>query len=132
MPGALHRSRSLAGAGLLVLVACASTRTSANSALEPRFVAVHNALAAMGLAQVGPIQEGTLGEGRETRVTMPLPAGCLTVVAIGGDGVRDLDASLLDPRGVPIAHDTTSEPQAVLRPCLEAADAYVLVVKAAS
>jgi len=84
----------------------------------------------MGLAQVGPIEQGTLREGREARVLLSLPAGCLTIVAIGGDGVRDLDATLLDGRGHPLAHDTTSEPQAVLRPCLEAADSYPLVVKA--
>jgi hypothetical protein len=100
-----------------------------SGALEPRFVAVHNALAAMGLAQVGPIREGTLAEGREARVPLELPAGCTTIVAIGGDGVRDLDVTLLGPQGAPAAHDTTSEPQAVLRACFEAADSYVLVLR---
>ncbi len=132
MPRVSHRSRISVCALLLLLVACSSTRTAGSGALEPRFVAVHNALAAMGLVQVGPIQEGTLGEGREVRVALQLPAGCLTIVAIGGDGMRDVDATLLDSRGAPLAHDTTAEPQAVLRPCVEAADAYVLVVKAAS
>ncbi len=117
----------------LLIAACASTRASGgNGALEPRFVAVHNALSAMGLVQVGAIQEGTLGEGREARVALQLPAGCLTIVAIGGQGMRDLDAKLLDSREAPLAHDTTSEPQAVLRPCLEAPDTYVLVIRAAA
>jgi hypothetical protein len=107
-------------------------RNAEDSALEPRFVAVHNALAAMGLAQVGPIQQGILGESRETRVAMPLPAGCVTVVAIGGDGIRDVDATLFDPKGAPIAHDTTSEPQAVLRACLDATETYVLVLRVVS
>jgi hypothetical protein len=117
--------------GLLVFAACASTR-SGGGALEPRFVAVHNALAAMGLAQVGPIQQGSLAEGQAVRVTLQLPAGCVTVAAIGGDAMHDVDATLLDPRGSSVAHDTTNEPQAVLRTCVETADAYVLVVKAAS
>jgi hypothetical protein len=125
------RQRAAASAGLLALAACASTR-SQGGALEPRFVAVHNALAAMGLAQTGPIHEGTLAEGREARVPLELPAGCTTIVAVGGDGVRDIDVTLLGPQGAPTAHDTTSEPQAVLRTCLEAPDAYVLVVKAAA
>jgi hypothetical protein len=112
-------------------VACVSTRAP-GGALEPRFVAVHNALAAMGLAQVGPIREGALAEGREARVPLELPAGCTTIVAIGGDGVRDLDITLLGPQGAPAAHDTTNEPQAVLRACFEAPDAYVLVVRVVS
>jgi hypothetical protein len=123
------RSRAAVIVGVLVTVACASARAP-NGALEPRFVAVHNALAAMGLAQVGPIREGTLAEGREARVPLDLPAGCTTIVAIGGEGVRDLDVTLLGPQGAPVAHDTTNEPQAVLRACFEAGDAYVLVVRA--
>ena len=113
-----------------MLAACASTRDGATGALEPRFMAVHNALAAMGLAQVGPIQQGVLGEGQTARVTLDLPAGCVTVAAIGGAGVRDIDATLLDAQQAPLAHDTTTEPQAVLRPCLESAGTYVLAVKA--
>ncbi len=93
---------------------------------------MHNALAAIGLAQVGPILEGNLGEGRETRLPLELPAGCTTVVAVGGDGVRDLDVTLLGPQGAPVAHDTTNEPQAVVRACFDAPDAYVLVVRAAA
>jgi hypothetical protein len=114
------------------LAACAVTREVGSGALEPRFVAVHNALAAMGLAEVGPIHEGSLAEGQEARVALDLPSGCTTVVAFGGEGVRDVDATLRDARGQAIAHDTTREPQAVLRACVDGADAYVLVVKAAS
>ncbi len=125
--------RIAAGVILLgVLAACSATREGASGALEPRFVAVHNALAAMGLAQVGPIHEGSLAEGQEARVPLDLPSGCTTVVAFGGEGVRDVDATLRDAHGEAIAHDTTSEPQAVLRACVDGADAYVLVVKAAS
>ncbi len=127
-----RRTGLAACACLLLLAACASTRESGTGALEPRFMAVHNALAAMGLAQVGAIQQGMLGEGQTARVTLDLPAGCVTVAAIGGAGVRDLDATLLDAHDAPLAHDTTAEPQAVLRPCLESAGTYVLAVKASA
>src|ERR1035438_997744 len=134
MPRVRHRSdvHVLASFTLLgaLFVACASARDS--GALEPRFVAVHNALTAMGLAQVGAIQQGSLAEGQTTRLSLDLPAGCVTVAAIGGTGVRDVDATLFDSRGAPLAHDTTAEPQAVLRPCLESADTYVLAVKLAA
>jgi hypothetical protein len=130
MPRARPRPRTLL-AGLLLVGACASTRDG-GGALEPRFIAVHNALAAMGLVQIGAIQQGALGEGQTARVTLDLPAGCVTVAAIGGAGLRDIDATLLDAREAPLAHDTTTEPQAVLRPCLESGGTYVLAVKATS
>jgi hypothetical protein len=116
--------------GLTLAFACGSTR--GGSGLEPRFVAVHNALAAMGMAQIGPIEQGTLDEGHEAKIPLRLPAGCVTIVAMGGENMRDVDAALLDTRGAALAHDTTTEPQAVLRGCLESADTYVLVVKAAA
>jgi hypothetical protein len=132
MPTTRLRPRIAACIGLSCVVACAAVRSTGGGALEPRFVAVHNALAAMGLAQVGPIHEGSLAEGQEARVPLDLPAGCTTVVAIGGDGVRDLDVTLTDAHGRAIAHDTTSEPQAVLRACVDAADTYALGVRAAA
>ena len=115
-----------------VASACAATRGGVAVVLEPRYVAVHNALAAMGLAQVGPLHEGVLAEGREARVALDLARGCSTVAVVAGEGVRDIDAQLLDSSGRPLAHDTTSEPQAVLRACMEAPDSGVLVLKAAS
>lgn len=132
MPRARRRPRIAALFLLLVLfAACASTRDGGGP-LEPRFVAVHNALAAMGLAQVGAIQQGTLAQGQTARVSLELPAGCVTVAAIGGAGIGDVDATLADASGAPMAHDTTTEPQAVLRPCLATAGVYVLTVKAAA
>ncbi|MDP9000220.1 MAG: hypothetical protein M3O46_08935, partial [Myxococcota bacterium] len=125
-------SRVVLTSGVALVIACASARGPGGAVLEPRFVAVHNALAAMGLAQVGPIHEGVLAEGRDARVALELSAGCTTIAAVGGDGVRDLDVKLLDSRGHSIAHDTTSEPQAVLRTCIETADTFVLVVKLAA
>ncbi len=109
-----------------VAAACHATRTGE---LEPRYVAVHNTLAAMGLAQVGPIQQGSLAEGRESRLRLDLAAQCTTIVAMGGPGVRDLDVALLDPDEKAVAHDTTKEPQATLRTCPERAGRYTLVVK---
>ena len=76
--------------------ACTGTRAPASATLEPRYVAVHNALAAMGLAQIGPLHEGALAQGQETRVSLELPAGCSTVVAVGGGGIRDVDVSVQD------------------------------------
>ncbi len=120
--------RAAVGFALLSVAACASTR---GAEIEPRYVAVHNALAAMGLAQVGPVQRGSLAAGREARLPIELAAQCTTIVALGGAGVADLDATLLDPDGKPVAHDTTKDAQAVVRACVDRPGAYVLVVRMA-
>jgi hypothetical protein len=116
--------------GTLAAAACGAARDAAD--VEPRFLAVHNALAATGLAQVGPVQRGTLAEGREARLRLDLGAQCTTIVTLGGAGVRDVDVSLLDVEDKPVAHDTTRDPEAVVRACPEAAGRYTLVVKMAS
>jgi hypothetical protein len=130
MPSLLGQSWAFGGA-LVLSAACASSRVTGGGLLEPRFVAVHNTLASMGLAQVGPIHEGVIDEGIEQRVALPLPAGCFTIVVMGGAGLRDIAASLIDSRGGPLAHDTSGQSQAVLRPCVDSGDTYVLAVKAA-
>jgi hypothetical protein len=109
----------------LLAPACNATHTGE---LEPRYVAVHNTLAAMGLAQIGPIQQGSLAEGREARLRLDLGANCSTIVVIGSAGVRDVDVALLDADDKPVAHDTTKEPQATVRTCPETAGHYTLVV----
>ena len=128
MHRAIGGTIALLAAGVIA-VACAVPRTGE---LEPRYVAVHNTLAALGLSQVGPIQQGSLAEGRESRMRVDLGPPCSTIVAIGGPGVRDLDVSLLDADDKPVAHDTTKEPQATLRTCPAAAGHFTLVVKMAA
>lgn len=127
-----HRVAAIAAFALAVACGPRTSGAGGSGALDARFVAVHNALAGMGLAQIGPLQEGALRSGAEARSTLPLAAGCVAIVALGGEGIADLDASLLDGHGKPLAHDTTTGPEAVLRTCLDADDSYVLVVKAAS
>ena len=114
----------------LLVGACGATPRGGE--LEPRYVAVHNALAAMGMAQVGPFVQGSLAEGREERVSLELQAECTTIVAIGGRGVRDVDLTLTTGTGDPIAHDVSREPEATLRACVETAGHYTLVVRMAA
>ncbi len=97
--------------------------------LEPRYVAVHNTLAAMGLVQVGPIHQSALAEGRDARFAVELPPQCVTVVAIGAPGVRDLDLTLLDADDKPLARDVTKDPQATVRACPDKGGRFSVVVK---
>jgi len=128
-----HRSplaRGVVAASGLALGAgsCATSRPA--EGLDPRYVAVHNALAATGLAEIGPIRSGPLAEGREARVSLELAAPCTTLVAMGTDGVRDLDVTLLDPRGVVVGHDASREAQAAVRACVDGAGTFTVILKA--
>lgn len=112
-----------------VAVACSASRSGE---LEPRYVAVHNALSATGLVQIGPVQQGSLAEGRDQRLHLDLGAGCSTVVVLGGPGVRDLDVALLDADDKPLVRDTTLAPQATVRACPEVGGRFTLAVRMAA
>jgi hypothetical protein len=111
----------------VVLAACAGARSQTD--LEPRYVAVHNTLVAMGLAETGPIQQASIAEGRDAKLKLDLPLGCTTVVVLGGPGVKDVHASVEDAQGNSIAKDSGTGPEAAVRACVPAAGAYVLAVK---
>ena len=98
--------------------------------MEPRFVAVHNALSAMGLSQTGTISEGSLAEGTQARIPVELEAGeCYTFVALGTKTVRDLGLRLVDPDDEELATDLSHDRQTALQGCPETNGQYTLVVK---
>lgn len=113
------------------LASAAALSCSGNRGGDPsaRFFAVHNAMRAMGLSDLGAVSQGVLGEGQEVRLTEKLPAGCATFVALGGAGARDVALTLIDPDGHAIAKDDTQDAEAAMRACVDQPGAYVLVVK---
>jgi len=117
---------ALAACGMLVgIVGCGGS----SARLEPRYVAVHNTMAAMGLAQTGAINEGSLAEGGVARSTQHLDAGqCYTYVAFGGDSVENLDVRVLDDAGTALASDATNDRQAAVRVCPDYAGDYQVVL----
>jgi hypothetical protein len=124
-------SHLLAGfAALIGIGSCATTRGT--DGLDPKYVAVHNALAATGLAEIGPIRRGPLPEGGEVRVTLDLATPCTTIVVMATEGVHDLDVKLLGPGGTPVGHDASHEPQAAVRACIESSGPFTLVLTAGS
>lgn len=124
------RVRILAIACVFVVGVLACVTSS--QAVNPRFLALHNAFSAMGLAQVGPVQQGSLVEGREARLPIELQAQCTTVVAMGGSGVRDLGLIVQDDTGNALGHNTTHDSQAVVRVCVERAGTYTMLVRMAA
>lgn len=111
------------------LVSCGGT----DAQMEPRFVAVHNAMTAMGLAQTGAISEGSLPEGAEATVTADIGAGdCHTFVALGTSQVRDLDVRIVDEAGTELGRDTTHDRQAAAQVCPDASGTYQVIVRMAA
>ena len=114
------------------VVASALACVSSSPSVDPRFLALHNAFSAMGLAQVGPVQQGSLVEGREARLPLDLQAQCTTVVAMGAAGVRDIDLVVQDEAGNALGHDATHDSQAVVRVCVDKPGTYTMLVKMAA
>ncbi|MBX3248733.1 MAG: hypothetical protein KF901_16265 [Myxococcales bacterium] len=97
--------------------------------LEPRFVAVHNTMSAMGLAQTGPISEGSLPEGGEVRLDVRLePGRCTTFLALGSSSVRDLDIRVVGEGDREIGRDVTHDRQAAAQVCPDRAGDYQVIV----
>lgn len=98
--------------------------------LEPRYVAVHNAMTAMGLSQSGSISEGSLAEGGESVVTsMMTPGTCYTILALGSGSVADIDVVVRDASGNEVAHDATSDGQAAAQFCPSYGGEFTLAVR---
>ncbi|MEZ4251688.1 MAG: hypothetical protein R3B99_26025 [Polyangiales bacterium] len=110
---------------LLALSACGG----GSSQLEPRYVAVHNAMSAMGLAQTGAISQGSLPEGAEARLDVHLVSGtCTTFVALGSSGVSDLDLRVVGEGDRELGRDTTHDRQAAAQVCADREGDYQVVV----
>ncbi|MBX3274794.1 MAG: pre-peptidase C-terminal domain-containing protein [Sandaracinaceae bacterium] len=132
----MTKSKSPALAALSISVALALAFPGCgggNVRLTPSFVAVHNTMTSMGLAQSVEIEEGSIGEGESRFVRRRLRAGdCYTLVAFGADGVNDIDLVVKDERGEPVASDNTSGSQASVQFCPEADGEYEIAVRMAS
>ncbi len=117
------------GAILLAIASCGAGAPP----IDARYVAIHNAMAATGLVQSGEISQGSLSEGGEVSLQMPMGAGeCYTIVGLGSDGVRDLDVIVRDPSGNEIARDHSQDPQAATRLCPPYSGRFEIIVRMAS
>lgn len=98
--------------------------------MDPRFVTLHNTMAAIGMTQSGSISEGSLPEGGEAHFDGHLdPGNCYTVVALGAGGVANLDVSITDEAGTDIAHDSTEDGSAAVQFCPQYPAQYRISVR---
>ena len=86
--------------------------------MEPRYVALHNTMTALGLVQSGGLSQGNLSEGQESVTPVALqPGDCVTFVALGEGGVGDVDVIVRDEAGNDLARDGTADAQAATQFC---------------
>lgn len=98
--------------------------------MDPRFVTLHNTMAALGMTQSGSISEGSLAEGTEAHFDGRLdPGQCYTVVALGSDGVANLDVVITDEAGNDVAHDATQDGEAAVQFCPQYPAQYRISVR---
>lgn len=123
---------ALARLSRLAALALVASCGGGSSQLDPRFVAVHNAMTATGLVQSGEISQGSLAEGGEATIRMRLsPGDCTTIVGLGTDGISDLDVVVRDSSGNEIARDRSQDPQAAAQVCAPYAGEFEVIVRAA-
>ncbi|HJL15993.1 MAG TPA: hypothetical protein RMH99_10065 [Sandaracinaceae bacterium LLY-WYZ-13_1] len=114
----------------LTMAAVTSSCGGGSVRLTPSYVAVHNTMTAMGLAQSGEISEGSLPEGGVARMTTRFRAGdCYTIVAFGDDGVSDMDVVVMDDAGTEVATDRTTDSQAAAQFCPDVDGEYRVAVR---
>ena len=100
--------------------------------MDPRFVALHNAMAVSGLVQAGEISQGSLPEGAEAVVRVSLQAGaCSTFVALGTEGVSDLDLHVRALDGRDLVGDRTQDAAAAVRFCAPFRGEFDVVIRMA-
>ena len=128
----MDRGSRIAAAAAAVALA-ASGCGGSEGQLEPRFVALHNAMQAMGMSRLGAISEGSLPEGAEARIETELAGGeCYTFVALGDERVEDVDLRIVSESGEEIGRDTTYDRHAAAQVCPEDGASYQIVVRMAS
>jgi hypothetical protein len=98
--------------------------------MEPRYVALHNTMAAMGFVQSGGLNQGALSEGGESVTPVDLrPGDCVTFVALGESGVGDVDVIVRDEAGNELARDRTQDAQAATQFCPPFAGRFQVAVR---
>ena len=117
----------------MVVLACGCAGAN-KPASDPyaRYFSVHSALQTSGLTQVGGVNRGQLAPQQTAQVPIELTSECITVVALGGEGVQDLQLTVNNEQGKAVAKEELAGPDASLRVCAEQPGKHELVVRMAA
>ena len=136
------RARMYAGRGPLFLMSwrqgapaaptgnVISQTSTAGAGLEENFRLLDGDMRARGYEALGEQVRGQLGEAATRDVQITLEGGkCYAVLAVGDNGVRDLDLLLLDAGGQTIDRDVQTDPRPIVRVCPTASGTFGMRVR---
>ena len=117
----------------VALVRGDATRPPPTSSLDRQLATRTEEIEGRGFAARGEPAALTLGPAEVMRLPLPVErGGCYTMIAIGGDGLRELDMSVTDEDGVEVARDTTSGPEALTQLCTDTDEILSAEIRAAA
>jgi hypothetical protein len=107
-----------------------ATQSTAGAGLEENFRLLDADMRARGYESMGDPTRGNLGESETRDFQVSLEGGkCYAILAVGDNGVRDLDLILSDPGGRQIDRDVERDPRPIVRVCPNATGNYTMQIK---
>lgn len=104
--------------------------STAGAGLEENFRLLDADMRARGYEAFGDASRGSLGQGETQDFEIRLEGGkCYAILAVGDNGVRDLDLILLDRNGRQIDRDVETDPRPVVRVCADRTGDYRMQVR---
>lgn len=115
------------GAQQTQVVAATSTATAG---LEENFRLLDGDMRARGYENMGDAQRGQLAEAAVQNYPIELEGGkCYAILAVGDNGVRDLDLLLVDGAGATVDRDVEQDPRPIVRVCPTRSGSFRMQVK---
>lgn len=115
----------------IALVRGGGPRPPAASRIDQRLGARLTELEARGFTGRAEPVSLTLGVAETVRLPLPVErGGCYTMVAVGGDGISELDVTLTDDDDVEVASDAATGGEALVQLCVDTEEVLTAEVRA--
>ncbi len=107
-----------------------ATTSTAGAGVEENFRLLDADMRARGYESHAEPSRGSLEQGSTQDFQISLEGGkCYAILAVGDNGVRDLDLILLDSRGRQVDRDVETDPRPVVRVCADRTGDFTMQVR---
>ena len=97
--------------------------------LAARMASAKTIYESVGYTASGSPAMGTVADGTESKVALPLKEGCYQIVAFAGEGLKGVDLALSDAAGKAVGEVKKQDGSTSVKHCVTEAATYNLVVK---
>lgn len=109
-----------------------STNSTASGTIDESYALIDADIRARGYESYGEIARGALQEGQDRDFSLSLEGGkCYAIVAVGDNGVRNLDLIVRSPRGRQVDRDVAEDARPIVRVCADDTGDYEMKVSMA-